>query len=153
MNQEDIKKDIFVQLSFSLHGVLAALNKDQKMMSKTMGFVHNNSGEFYLIVRSNQEITQIDLDQPVIFTVIKESATVSEMSEIRITGTMILINKNSDQEREIKKLLLSKSPYLGTIPFVNESAKFSLFCLNPLNIFYQRLQDEREGKPPYILTH
>jgi hypothetical protein len=152
VNEMDIKKDLLVQLAFSLYGVLCAYKLNGEIICKTMGFTNTQEGKFYLIVRNNTEMKEIDFSKDATFNVIKEGATVSDMAEIRVKGSLTHLEENLPYYKEVRVLLENKSPYLGTIPFINNRNEFILFELDSKEIFFQHLKREREGQSPYILS-
>ena len=146
-----IKKDIYVSLAFSLYGHLIGLDKSLKeIKAKSMGFVVNPEGEFFLIAPKDLSFNTIDLTRNVLFTIIKEGRSVVDMSEIQVEGKANLVQEE-DLKEKIRSLFLEKSPYFSSIPFMDDPSNFVFVHLIPSRIKFQNLQEEREGKDPYFL--
>jgi len=151
MDEKSLKKEIYQRLALSVFGNLIGYGTDNKIVMKNMYFVNEPSGDLYLFSKKTSEIEDLNMNQPVYFSVFKEEEVAVEFSHIRIEGQLALIEKDSDEWEKGLALFADKSPFIGNIPWVDNPDNYTLFFLKNTKIFYQKTKNERMGQPPIYL--
>lgn len=152
MTNDVVKKDVFKSLAFSVYGNVIGLGKEGELLSKTAYFVATPRGDFFLLAHRGDTFDKLDYSRDIIFSIIKEESTLSEMSEMKAGGILEHVAMGSQKWEEGLALFEEKSPYIRNLPWIDAPENYLMFFLEAKNISYQKVQDERDGKEPVILV-
>lgn len=151
MDETTLKKEIYRNLALSIFGNLIGYGTDNKIVIKHMYFVNDPAGDLFLFSRKTAETENLNMNQPVFFSVFKEEEIASEFVNIKIEGKLALVDRDSQDWEQGMDYFADKSPFIGNIPWVDNPENYDLFFLRNEKITFQKTRDERIGKAPIYL--
>jgi hypothetical protein len=151
MNEQGLKKEIYRQLALSVFGNLIGYGEKENIVAKTMYFVTDPTGDFYLLSRKNEEIEDMNTEKTATFFVLKEEEVVSKIKEIKIKGKTERIQTDSDEWKQGLSLFEEKSPYIGNLTWLEDPRNYIMFKMKSEEISYHHIGHEKEGEKNYLL--
>jgi len=151
MTPQELKKEIYRRMATAIYGMLATQNHEETPLVKSMYFVNDEKGLFYLFTRHTPELDFLSLNFSGVFSIFKEEEVMSEMAEIRAYGSLEFLDPESSEYAAGMALFEEKSPFIGNLPWISEPGAYRMLKLIPSRIVFQQMKEERAGKKPFIL--